>query len=238
MPSTSCSPTPADQRTPPLAGLLGRLAAERRRQVLTHRSWVRDRAASYERLELLGDAVLQLVVTAELMRRHPSASEGDLAWMRQSVVSTDACAAAARAAGLPQAMASQAPDADAWRALRGRPSVEAALAEAVIGAAYLDLARDEVEAAVLAAFEEVMAAAVPGRRDPKTSLQELVQRDGRRASYELVATEGPPHRRRFTTRVMVAGTEVGTGSGQSKQASEQAAAEAALRVLVPSQEGA
>lgn len=203
-----------------------------------HRSWVRDRADSYERLELLGDAVLQLVVTAELMRRHPMASEGDLAWMRQGVVSTQACAAAARAAGLPDAMAAQAPDPDAWRALRGRPSVEAALAEAVIGAAYLDLPREDVEAAVLAAFEGVVAAAVPGQRDPKTSLQELVQRDGGRVRYELTATEGPPHRRRFTTRVMLEGREIASGSGPSKQASEQAAAVAALQVLVPVQEEA
>lgn len=206
--------------------------------MLTHRSWVRDRSESYERLELLGDAVLQLVVTAELMRRHPSASEGDLAWMRQGVVSTAACAAAARVAGLPAEMAGRAPDEDAWRALRGRPSVEAALAEAVIGAAYLDLPRDEVEAAVLAAFEEAVAAAVPGRRDPKTSLQELVQRDGGRVRYELAATEGPPHRRRFTTRVVIDGSALASGSGSSKQASEQAAAEAALRILVPVQEEA
>lgn len=206
--------------------------------MLTHRSWVRDRAESYERLELLGDAVLQLVVTAELMRRHPSASEGDLAWMRQSVVSTTACAQAARAAGLPDAMAGRAPDEDAWRALRGRASVEAALAEAVIGAAYLDLPRDDVEAAVLGAFEEAVAAAVPGRRDPKTSLQELIQREGGRVRYELAATEGPPHRRRFTSRVIVDGRELSIGSGPSKQASEQAAATAALQALVPMPEEA
>lgn len=206
--------------------------------MLTHRSWVRDRAESYERLELLGDAVLQLVVTAELMRRHPSASEGDLAWMRQSVVSTTACAQAARAAGLPDAMAACAPDEDAWRALRGRASVEAALAEAVIGAAYLDLPRDDVEAAVLGAFEEAVAAAVPGRRDPKTSLQELIQREGGRVRYELAATEGPPHRRRFTSRVIVDGRELSIGSGPSKQASEQAAATAALQALVPMPEEA
>ncbi|MFN8122642.1 MAG: putative dsRNA-binding protein [Thermoleophilia bacterium] len=206
--------------------------------MLTHRSWVRERADSYERLELLGDAVLQLVVTAELMRRHPDASEGDLAWMRQSVVSTTACAEAARVAGLPAEMARRAPDEDAWRALKGRASVEAALAEAVIGAAFLDLPRDDVEAAVLAAFEEAVAAAVPGQRDPKTSLQELVQREGGRVRYELAATEGPPHRRRFTSRVVVDGRELSTGSGPSKQASEQAAAVAALRVLVPMPEEA
>ncbi|MCC6831530.1 MAG: ribonuclease III [Thermoleophilia bacterium] len=199
---------------------------------------MRKRADSYERLELLGDAVLQLVVTAELMRRHPSASEGDLAWMRQDVVSTTACAEAARAAGLPDEMARRAPHDDAWKALRGRASVEAALAEAVIGAGYLDLPREDVEAAVLAAFEGPVAAAVPGRRDPKTSLQELVQRDGGRVRYELAATEGPPHRRRFTSRVVVDGRELSTGSGPSKQSSEQAAATAALRVLVPMPEEA
>ncbi|MFN8109835.1 MAG: ribonuclease III domain-containing protein [Thermoleophilia bacterium] len=199
--------------------------------MLTHRSWVHDRADSYERLELLGDAVLQLVVTDELMARHPRASEGDLAWMRQGIVSREACAVVARHSGLPERMREAAPDPDALRQVAGRDSVAGALAEAVIGAAFLDLPRDEVDHAVVLAFEEHLAAAKPGVRDAKTTLQELMQRDGRRLGYELVRTEGPPHRRRFVSRALIDGAEAGVGRGPSKQASQQEAARAALRAL-------
>ena len=83
------------------ARLVSGLPAGRRRQVFTHSSWAPRREASYERLEFLGDSVLEVVVSEELMRRHPSVDEGDLSWMRQVVVARDSCSAAAEAAGLP-----------------------------------------------------------------------------------------------------------------------------------------
>jgi ribonuclease III len=198
--------------------------------VVTHRSWARSHADSYERLEFLGDSVLQYVVTAELLRRHPLASEGDLAWMRQAVVGRDACAEAARATGLPEAMVAAAPSSareDAQR-ISGGAAVQAALVEALIGACATDLGMEATGPAVLDAFSPAMSRAVPGRRDPKTALQEAAARRRLEVAYEVVSEEGLAHARSFASRVLVGGRELGRGAGTSKQASEQQAAAEAL----------
>jgi ribonuclease III len=170
------------------------------------------------------------VVTVELMRRHPDASEGDLAWMRQAVVSGDRCAAVGGAAGLGARMVAHAPAGERERAreVAGQASVLAAVTEAVIGASWIDLGAERTGAAVLEAFGEPLDAARPGARDPKTMLQELAARRHLEVAYELTGSEGPPHRRTFASRALVGGEEVGAGRGPSKQASEAAAASAAL----------
>lgn len=212
--------------------MLAALGPERRRHALTHRSWARSRGESFERLELLGDAVLHVIVTADLMARHPTASEGDLAWMRQHVVDEASCARVARESGLHELMTASAPrSAEGAAAVAARPSVQAALAESVIGAAWLDLPREDVDLAVREAFSTALATAIPGRRDAKTTLQELAQREGRRVVYELVRTSGPPHDRTFRSRVLIDGRPLSEGEGTSKQASEQQAAVGALVVL-------
>ncbi len=164
------------------------------------------------------------------MRLHPSVDEGDLSWMRQAVVARDPCAAAADVAGLPDALVSGAPPArrDAARELAAQPTVRAALTEAVIGAAWLDLGPGETRAAVLEAFAPAIAVAAPGTRDPKTTLQERAARHRLEVAYEVIAAEGPPQRRVFTSRVRVGAGITGEGAGPSKQASEQAAAAQAL----------
>ena len=172
-------------------------------------------------------------MSEELMRRHPGVDEGDLSWMRQVVVARDSCAEAAQAAGLPEAFAAAAPPARRAAAseLAGRASVRAALAEAAIGAGWLDLGVDDTRAAVLEAFAPALDAAVPGSRDPKTALQELAARERREVAYELTDTQGPPQARVFTSRVLVGGAAVGEGTGPSKQVSEQRAAVQALARL-------
>jgi ribonuclease-3 len=211
-----------------LAGLLAQLGPARRRQVLTHRSWVHDRADSYERLEFLGDSVLQLIVTEELMRLHPEASEGDLAWMRQTVVDGEMCATVARQEGLVERLRDVAPEHS--RQLADQTSVQAALTEAVIGGSWLDLGAAITGDAVRHAFASAVVAAVPGQRDPKTTLQELAARRGLSVRYEVARIEGPAHRRAFTTRVSVGG-DVAVGTGSSIQSSERAAATAVLEIL-------
>lgn len=199
---------------------------------------MRRRDASYERLEFLGDSALGVIVSEELMRRHPGVDEGDLSWMRQAVVGREACAAAAEAAALPDALVANAPRGRARAAaeLAGRASVRAALAEAVIGAAWLDLGVQPTRAAVVEAFAPALDAAVPGSRDAKTTLQEEAARRRLGApSYELVSAEGPVQDRVFTTRVRIDGRALGEGAGRSKQASEQAAAAQALRALAGGQ---
>ncbi len=216
-----------------LARLMAGLAPARRRQVVTHSSWARRREASFERLEFLGDSALGVIVSQELMRRHPGADEGDLSWMRQAVVGRDACAAAAVASGLPDSLVAAAPPAKSREAaeLAAQPRVRAALAEAVIGAAWLDLGVEATRQAVLEAFAPALDAALPGSRDPKTALQEEAARRRLGVAYELVDAKGPPQRRVFTTRALVDGRPLGEGEGPSKQSSEQAAAARALRAL-------
>jgi ribonuclease III len=173
------------------------------------------------------------VVTEELMRRHPEAAEGDLAWMRQAVVGRDSCAAAARRGDLVERMAELAPAGERAAAVQmaAQASVQAAIAESVIGAGWLDLGAERTMRAVLDAFAPSLAAAEPGRRDAKTTLQELAARAQRRLRYRLDAEEGPPHSRIFRSSVLLDGRIAGSGAGASKQASEQAAAAVALEVL-------
>ena len=150
--------------------------------------------------------------------------------MRQSIVSREACARASRDAALPAAMVACAPHgarSDARR-LAPKPSIQAELAEAVIGAAWLDLGRDATAQGVLEAFHAAIADAVPGRRDPKSALQEEAARRGLGVAYDLAAQEGPAHARSFVSRAMVGGQALGEGRGSSKQASEVAAAGEAL----------
>ena len=170
-------------------------------------------------------------MTAELLARHPEASEGDLAWMRQQVVGREACAVVSRELGLPERFVERAPSRHraAARDMSDQVSVQAALVEALIGACWSDLGHERTDPAVLAAFAGVIDRATLGRRDAKTALQELAARDRLEVRYELVNREGPPHARAFTTRVLVGGDEEGQGTGSSKQASEQAAAAVALR---------
>lgn len=213
-----------------LLRLSEQLAPERREQTLTHRSWARSRVASYERLEFLGDTVVALAITQELLRRHPDASEGDLAWMRQQVVGREGCARVARDLGLPEAFVAYAPQRhrDAARQMSAQRSIQAALTEALIGACWEDLGPDETSVAVVEAFGPVIDGATLGKRDAKTALQEHAARDRLDVQYELVGREGPAHARVFTTRVLVGGVETGVGVGTTKQASEQVAAAEAL----------
>ncbi len=171
-----------------------------------------------------------VIVTEALLERHPGASEGDIAWMRQEVVDQHHCADAAVREGLPARMRATAP-ASADPGLGDLPSVQAALTEAVIGAAWTALPRDDVDAAVRAAFAPALDAARPGHRDPKTALQELVQRDGGRVTYEPAGHQGPAHDRVFTVRVLVGDRAVADGAGPSKRQAERHAAQAALERL-------
>ena len=169
-------------------------------------------------------------MTTELLTRHPDASEGDLAWMRQQIVAREACASVARDLGLVERFVESAPNRQRTTArdMAGQISVQAALVEALIGACWTDLGHEQTTPAVLAAFDAVIDGATLGRRDSKTALQELAARDRLDVRYEVVDRDGPPHARVFTTRVLVGGDEVGRGSGSSKQASEQAAAAQAI----------
>jgi ribonuclease-3 len=218
-----------------LAGLIARLPEDLRRQALTHSSWSEDRADSYERLAFLGDSVLGLAVAAEVFARFPAVDSGRLTKIHNQAVSGVSCAAVGRQLGVPQMLAEAEPEAGgggipAQTLLGGeRPLPE--VTEALIGACFLAYGFEDTAAAVAEAFQPRIELAAETRIDFKSALQELLARRGARVSYEVLTEAGPPHERTFEVAALLAGEEVGRGSGRSKKAAEQVAAEAALERL-------
>jgi ribonuclease III len=212
-----------------LRALVSALPPEIARRAFTHSSWTEDRAESYERLEFLGDGVLGLAVAEELCRRFPDAEEGRLAKLRAHVVSRRSCAVVARVLDLGADLERERQRRQLESAGLGtNRNVLAALLEAVIGACFVAHGYERTASAVVDAFRERISYASETYVDHKTELQEQGARQGRSVSYELMDSEGPPHRRRFTTVALVDGVVLGTGSGPSKKTSEQAAAREAL----------
>ncbi|MCW2974539.1 MAG: ribonuclease [Thermoleophilia bacterium] len=234
--------------------LLDQLPEPLRQQALTHPAFASARGESFERLEFLGDSVLDLVVTDAIFERHPDLDEGELSKVRAATVSREACAEVAREAGLGAAMVELAADFGAAHGataerLAGQKNALAALTESVIGGGFLALGYSAVAPLVLAAFEDRITHALTHRVDSKSHLQELASRMGTAVSYDEVGEDGPPHDRRFTMAARFVGsddaartdgssgteTDVGElqaeGSGRSKQEAQQAAATALLAKL-------
>jgi len=189
---------------------------------------------SYERLEFLGDSVLELSIARALYDAHPDFSEGRLAKIRSHVVSRQSCAVVARELDLGQRLkergASELPEDELDRLVRNR-NVLAALLEAALGALLLVHGYEPIEDAVVAAFAGRIDYALTSFVDHKTELQEALARSGRQVSYVILSAEGPPHERRFTCAARVDGEVLGVGSGASKKAAEQEAAKQALSAL-------
>jgi ribonuclease III len=216
-----------------LARLIDTLPPARREQVFTHTSWAPDRASSYERLEFLGDSVLELAVARALYDRFPDASEGRLAKIRAHVVSRQSCASVARTLDLGSVLVQRAQDIPGPELTRISLSrnVLGALLEAAIAAVYLEHGFEQVEEAVVDAFDERIEFASTGHVDSKTDLQEALARSGRIVQYDVLAVEGPPHERRFVCAALIDGEELGVGRGSTKKAAEQEAAAQALAAL-------
>jgi len=222
------------QTTASLAELFEDIPEELRRQALSHSSWVESRTESYGRLAFLGDSVLGLAVATRLFSEHPDADIGELTKILNQAVSGRACAEVARGMGLPDLIAEEAPDEG-----EGLPVVTllasertlASVCEAVIGSCYLVHGYETTAGAVIASFTDAIEQATSERLDFKSELQERLARDGATVSYEVVGEAGPPHDRRFEMRASAGGDEIGSGSGRSKKAAEQAAARRALENL-------
>jgi ribonuclease-3 len=207
-------------------------------EALTHPSYAnehRDDRTDNQRLEFLGDAVLGLCVSEQLMGSFGDVDEGTLTVMRASLVNTEALADAARKLALPDALR-LGRGADA-AGERHRINVLADGIEAVIGAVFLDGGLQAARAVSRIVAGDALAdllAAGGIDRDPKSRLQELMQARGLETpTYEVIAVDGPPHARLFTVRVVVAlendgESLVGEGQGRSKKLSEQASARDAL----------
>jgi len=221
-----------DTRTE-LERLLEALPAERLEPVFTHSSWAPDRASSYERLEFLGDSVLELAVARALFERFPDFSEGRLAKIRSHVVSRASCAVVGGELGLGQRLAERADGIaeDELERLSRNRNVLAALLEAALAALFLEHGFEPIQAAIVDAFADRIEYAATGHVDHKTELQEALARRGQQVSYSVVQVEGPPHDRHFTCAATIDGEQVGLGTGQSKKAAEQEAARQALESL-------
>jgi ribonuclease III len=216
-----------------LGELIAELPPERAAAVFTHSSWAADRTASYERLEFLGDSVLELAIARTLYERFPEFSEGRLAKVRSHVVSRASCAVVSRELGLGERLLHEGgatPTEDATRLSQNR-NVLAALLEAALAAVYLEHGFEAVEPAIVEAFDPRIEYALTGFVDHKTELQEQLARTGRSVSYTTLKVEGPPHDRSFTAAAIIDAEVVGTGVGRSKKDAEQAAAQEVLASL-------
>ncbi len=202
-------------------------------QSLTHRSYVNEHDEidlhDNERLEFLGDAVLDFVSGEMLYRRYPEMPEGDLTRMRAALVRTESLAALAVDCRIGATL--RMGKGEEKGGGRERPNNLCGAFEAVIGALYLDQGLDAVVTFVmpmlLERLKQVLADSLD--KDARSSLQEISQaRYNLTPAYRMVDASGPEHEKEFTFEALIGATVVGSGVGRSKQAASQAAAQDAL----------
>ena len=203
-------------------------------EALTHPSAIVDKLIDRhnQRLEFLGDAVLQLVLTCELYSKFPDMDEGPLTKARAQLVNRWSLADRSRALGIgAHLILSRGEELNGGR---DRDSALADAFEAIVGAVFLDGGFEAAGAFILTNFHEVMGdlEVLPNLQNPKGDLQERIQANSNEAPiYELVSVSGPDHSREFECRVTHEGAELGKGLGRSKKAAEAQAAIAALEKL-------
>lgn len=195
---------------------------------LTHPSYGSDhRVPHYQRLEFLGDAVLELAISRYLFDTLPDVDEGKLTRIRSILVREETLARAAKRIDLGRFIRLSVGEERSGG--RQKASILADIIEALLAAVYLDDGFDRAVTIVGDLLGPEVAAAIEDRPDAKSALQELLQRNGDMPVYELLKTEGPPHAPRFTYCVRVRDEKVGEGVGTSKQSAQQAAAKDALK---------
>ena len=205
-------------------------------EALSHSSYANEHRSAHlrsnERLEFLGDSVLGFVTAEFLFAQHPDLPEGDLTRIRAALVCEQSLYEVARKLDLGRYLKlGRGEEAGGGRT---RTSILADATEAVFAAVYLDGGIGAASALIHrvlldAEREEVVE---ERRRDYKTALQELVQRQADQVlTYRMVGEEGPDHNKTFVAEVRLNGQPLGTGSGHSKKEAEQAAAKAALEAL-------
>jgi ribonuclease-3 len=205
-------------------------------QALTHSSWLHEHpgevAGHNERLELLGDAVVNLAVSEALYVRHPDDDEGLLSARRAAIVSTAGLARLAERIELGAFVVLG--EGEAVRDGTLRPSLLASTFEAISGALLLDLGWDVVRAWIRDVARPEIEAELPPAdlKSPKSRLQEFAQqRLGTRPAYRLVEAVGPDHDKVFRVEVALAAETLGMGIGPSRRQAETAAAAEAIAIL-------
>ncbi len=196
---------------------------------LTHSSYVAEHAnaTSYERLEFLGDAVLELAATEIIFSRMDGGSEGEMTKVRASVVDVTSLSIIARTIGVGEHLRLGAGERNSGGA--DRDSILSDVVEALLGAVYLDAGFDSAARVVAELWSEPIVAYIGGAEvtDPRSLLQEHLARNGNTVTFEYERS-GPDHDTVFRARAIVDGETVGEGSGGSKKAAALAASADAL----------
>ncbi len=203
-------------------------------RALTHRSFLNEHAEALEdneRLEFLGDAVLDFIVGAWLYRHFPYMSEGEMTRRRAALVSTEQLGQFGIEVGIGRALRIGHGEEEGGG--RTRQAMLCNAFEALVGALYLDggieAVREFVHPMLEVAEEQISRL---GDRDPKSMLQEAVQAEGHSAPfYKIVEETGPDHNKHFVVEVLVEGRPIGRGEGSSKQAASKEAAREALQKM-------
>ncbi len=204
-------------------------------RALTHRSFLNENPEALEdneRLEFLGDAVLDFVVGAWLYNHFPEMSEGEMTRLRAGLVSTERLGEFGAQIEIGRALRMGHGEEESGGRTRGAMLCNAF--EAVVGAIYLDSGIDAVQIFIDPLLTQGVAEIRNGQgdRDPKSLLQEWVQaRGGEAPLYRIVAESGPDHSKYFEVEVVVEGRPVARGEGRSKQVASKIAAREALKTL-------
>lgn len=197
------------------------------KQAFTHTSYSNEHenSESYERLEFLGDAVLEVIIS-DFLYNEKHLEEGTMTKMRASYVCEAACATYARDLGLDKEILLGSGEVEA------NTTIIADVFESFIAAMYLDQGLEKTQHFVLNAIKPYIDSRHDFLHDYKSELQELVQTVRKSVVYEITDEQGPAHDRTFTCQVLVDGIVMGVGIGTSKKAAEQEAAKVALQKQV------
>jgi ribonuclease-3 len=220
------------RRKPKLDELLNRLCYRFERvelldEALTHVSAPNAGGQSYQRLEFLGDRVLGLAIAEMLYRTFPGAPEGELSRRLAELVRRESCAEIAEVWDVGPHVKLGA--GEALSGERRNQTILADVAEAIIGAVFLDGGYDAAKALIERSFKELLNAPRRPLRDPKSALQEWAQGQGLPTpTYTVAEQTGPDHAPKFRVMVKVKGKDIGFGLGTSKRVAEQAAARSLL----------
>ena len=205
------------------------------KQAFTHSSYVNEHRRKpfedNERLEFLGDAVLELTVSQFLYKKYPTMTEGELTKLRAAIVCEPSLVAFANELDFGKLVLLG--KGEEMTGGRERPALLADVFEAFIGALYLDQGIETViKFLEKVVFPKINAGAFSHVMDYKSQLQELIQRDGTGAiEYRVLQEIGPAHNKEFVSKVSLNGKELGVGTGKSKKEAEQHAAQMALDIL-------
>lgn len=197
---------------------------------LTHTSFAHEnKVESYERLEFLGDAILQMLTSRHIYKNYPNFPEGKMSRMRANIVCETTLFHIAEKLNI--GTFARLGKGEELSGGRERPSILADMVEAILAAIYLDGGLEKAQEVIFDAYGHIIDAAAQGKlnEDFKTALQEKLQKDGSvKIEYELIDERGPAHNKLFVMKVSVNGKVLGEGEGRTKQEAQQMAAKNAL----------